>query len=84
MSVKKAVEKGEIHTRTLPACRCVSAMHIGPYEELSSSYKAVTDFIVSHQFTTIIPSREIYHKGPGMLLKGNPQKYETEILIQLI
>jgi len=25
--------------------------------------------------------REIYHKGPGMVFKGNPNKYVTEIVI---
>lgn len=84
VAVKKAIEKGDVHTRMLEACKCVSAIHIGPYEEISNSYKEVMDFIGSKQLVTMVPSREVYHKGPGMLLKGNPQKYETEILLQLV
>ena len=29
----------------------------------------------------VLPTREVYLKGPGMLLKGNPEKYLTEIQI---
>jgi len=32
----------------------------------------------------IEPRREIYIKGPGMIFKGNPQNYITEIAIPLI
>jgi effector-binding domain-containing protein len=28
-----------------------------------------------------IPTREIYVKGPGMIFKGNPNNYLTEIQI---
>jgi len=30
------------------------------------------------------PLMEIYHKGPGMLFKGNPDKYLTELQISVI
>jgi hypothetical protein len=26
-----------------------------------------------------VPTREIYHKGPGMIFRGNPKNYLTEI-----
>jgi len=28
-----------------------------------------------------MPTRELYVKGPGMIFKGNPKKYLTEIQI---
>ena len=28
-----------------------------------------------------MPTREVYLKGPGMIFKGNPNKYLTEIQI---
>jgi effector-binding domain-containing protein len=31
----------------------------------------------------VTPSREIYLKGPGMIFKGNPKNYLTEIQIFL-
>jgi effector-binding domain-containing protein len=33
--------------------------------------------------TAKVPSRELYVKGPGMIFKGNPQKYLTEIQVLL-
>ena len=30
---------------------------------------------------TQLPSREVYLKGPGMILRGNPKNYLTEIQI---
>jgi len=30
-----------------------------------------------------IPTREIYLKGSGMILKGNPKNYLTEILVMI-
>ena len=31
----------------------------------------------------LLPTREVYHKGPGMFFRGNPQKYLTEIQFPL-
>jgi effector-binding domain-containing protein len=30
-------------------------------------------------YTVVSPTREVYLKGPGMIFKGNPRKYVTEI-----
>jgi effector-binding domain-containing protein len=30
---------------------------------------------------TLLPSREVYLKGPGIIFRGNPKKYLTEIQI---
>lgn len=81
--VKKQVNKGEVRSRVLPKQKCVAITHIGPYEELCHSYKAVTDYVNDNKLETILPSREIYLKGPGMIFKGNPEKYETRILIPI-
>ncbi|MBF4692388.1 MerR family transcriptional regulator [Fusibacter ferrireducens] len=81
--VKKEVKKDEVKTRMLPEIRCVKYVHVGPYEHLSNSYKIITDYIKANKLETYTPSREVYRKGPGMLMKGNPEKYETEILIPI-
>ena len=31
----------------------------------------------------LLPSREVYIKGPGMIFRGNPKKYLTEIQIMI-
>ncbi|MCK8061614.1 MULTISPECIES: GyrI-like domain-containing protein [unclassified Fusibacter] len=79
VEVKKKVDKGGVTSRTLKGCKVVSIVHVGPYETLSKSYKAIEDYIIEKGLTSYAPSREIYHKGPGMLMKGNPEKYRTEI-----
>lgn len=81
--IKKAIHKGEVTSRVLKKQKCVSYTHIGPYDKLSVSYKAIADYIKENNLETQIPSREIYLKGPGMLFKGNPDKYETQILMPI-
>lgn len=68
-----------ITIRTLPAGRCISLIHQGPYDKLRCSYEKILSYIKEKGLETEIPSREIYIKGPGMIFRGNPQKYLTEI-----
>jgi DNA-binding transcriptional MerR regulator len=70
-----------ISIRELPGGRCVSLLHKGPYDQLGRSYARVLDYVRAKGHALQLPSREIYHKGPGMIFKGNPQKYLTEIQI---
>jgi DNA-binding transcriptional MerR regulator/DNA gyrase inhibitor GyrI len=78
---KPKAEVPGISIRELPGGRCVSLMHKGPYDQLGRSYARVLDYIRTKGLKPQLPSREIYHKGPGMIFKGNPQKYLTEIQI---
>jgi effector-binding domain-containing protein len=57
----------------------VSLVHQGPYEDLKSVYPKVFEFLREKGYTAMLPTREIYLKGPGMILKGNPKRYLTEI-----
>jgi DNA-binding transcriptional MerR regulator/effector-binding domain-containing protein len=68
-----------ISVRELPGGRCVSLVHRGPYNELGRSYAKISDYIHQKGYHVTIPSREIYIKGPGMIFKGNPKNYLTEI-----
>jgi DNA-binding transcriptional MerR regulator len=79
--IRKAVEKEGIHVRTLPGGRCVSLVHVGPYSELGRSYARVFEYVRTKKLEPRIPSREVYLKGPGMIFKGNPRKYLTEIQV---
>lgn len=83
VAVKKEVSGKDVVTRLLEGGRFASVMHIGPYDKISDSYKAVMDAMQAQGLEAEVPSREIYLKGPGMLLKGNPEKYETEILMKI-
>jgi len=81
--IRKAVEVEGVSVRELPGGRCVSLLHKGPYDELGRSYEKILAYIREKGYQTLLPSREVYIKGPGMILKGNPQKYLTEIQIMI-
>ena len=68
-----------MQSRNLPGGTAVTLLHRGPYETLGESYKRLLDHIKEQNLTVTTPSREIYHKGPGMIFRGNPKKYVTEI-----
>lgn len=84
LEVKSPIKKGDVVTKELEGGKYASLLHIGPYEALSESYKDMMDYIKENKLALNGPAREIYLKGPGMLFKGNPQKYETQILFPIV
>lgn len=74
---------GEINVHELPATRSICLMHLGPYEQLGNSYARILQHIKSGGHQILMPTREIYHKGPGIIFRGNPKKYLTEIQIPI-
>lgn len=81
VSAKARADGVEIHE--VPAGSCLHLLHAGPYEELGRSYAKVLAFAQRGKHNLTLPSREIFHKGPGMIFRGNPRKYLTEIQIPL-
>ena len=73
----KAVEG--ISVRELPGGRCVALVHKGPYEQLGHSYARILTYVKDKGYKIATPTREVYVKGPGMIFKGNPKNYLTEI-----
>ena len=73
----------QIRCYTLPASEVTSIIHRGPYSTLGRSYRQLIDYINETRREIQLPFREIYHRGPGFLFKGNPEKYITEIQITL-
>jgi DNA-binding transcriptional MerR regulator len=71
------VEGAAVHA--LPGGRCVTLVHRGPYEELGRSYERVLRYAKDHGYAVTLPTREVYLKGPGMIFRGNPRNYLTEI-----
>ena len=56
-----------------------SRSYTGPYDQLGRSYAKVLDYVREKGYEVLVPTREIYHKGPGMIFRGNPKNYLTEI-----
>jgi DNA-binding transcriptional MerR regulator len=81
--VRKPFTKEGISVRELPGGRCVSLIHKGPYSEMKRSYEKIFGWINAKGLRPKVPSREIYIKGPGMIFRGNPKKYLTEIQVLL-
>lgn len=79
MPVRKGKDAEGITVKELPGGICVSLIHKGPYDELGRSYSKVLDYIKDKGYKSVLPSREVYLKGPGMILRGNPKNYLTEI-----
>ncbi|MGH4121251.1 MerR family transcriptional regulator [Clostridium sp.] len=81
--ISKQVNDPNITTKELPQIRVVSTRHTGSYESINMAYKAIFDYAQENNINFLIPSREIYIKGPGMIFKGNPSNYITEIIIPI-
>lgn len=81
MPIRKAKKVEGIDVKELPSVLCLSLLHTGPYIELGRTYARAFSLMNERGYKSLIPSREIYIKGPGMLFKGNPKNYLTEIQI---
>ena len=77
--VNKPIETQGISSHILPGGKCVTLIHKGPYEHLSRSYERIYGYVTRKKYRVLLPIREVYVKGPGMLFKGNPKNYLTEI-----
>lgn len=79
MPVRKGEDSGEIRVHELAGGKAVTLIHKGPYDTLTRSYEKISTYVKEHGYEVTLPSREIYVKGPGMILKGKPENYLTEI-----
>ena len=77
--IRKVVEKKGIEVRTLEGGRCLVLTHRGPYQNLGRSYERLFEYVRENELEILPPTREVYLKGPGMIFKGNPKDYVTEI-----
>ncbi len=74
-------EPAGVSVRTLEGGTCLSLVHQGPYDRISRTYARLFQAMRTRSLQPLVPSREVYIKGPGMLFKGNPQRYLTEVQI---
>lgn len=69
-----------ITVKDMPRIKAVCVTHVGSYETMRHAYEAIDRYALEKSLTLQLPFREVYIKGPGMFLKGNPNKYITEIM----
>jgi DNA-binding transcriptional MerR regulator/DNA gyrase inhibitor GyrI len=79
MPVRKGKPADGVDVRELAGGRCVSLLHKGPYQELGRSYAKILAYVKDKGYEIVMPTREVYQKGPGMIFRGNPKNYLTEI-----
>jgi len=82
LPVKKNI-KSKLELKSIKGGGFYTLTHVGPYEKIGSSYAKIFEHIKNNGDTAATPSREVYVKGPGMIFKGNPEKYITEIQIPI-
>ncbi|GAP19885.1 MerR family transcriptional regulator [Leptolinea tardivitalis] len=69
---------------TLPGKRMATIMHKGDYSTIWKAYQKIVDYLNKKDFPIVPPSREIYLRGKGKILPGNPENYLTEIQFPVI
>lgn len=79
--VKGGKSSDGIEVKELAGGRAVTLIHLGPYQELTRSYDRIMRYLDEHHLEAECPTREVYLKGPGLIFRGNPKKYLTEIQI---
>ncbi|MCP4445004.1 MAG: GyrI-like domain-containing protein [Myxococcales bacterium] len=77
--IRKGRSKGEMVVRKLEGGRSVTLIHKGPYSEIGRTYERLFRYVNDKGIRVHKSSREVYCKGPGMIFKGNPKNYLTEI-----
>jgi len=82
LPVKKRINS-KLEFKSLKGGAFFTLIHIGPYEKIGASYAKIFEFIKDSGHSVSAPSREVYLKGPGLIFKGNPEKYITEIQIPI-
>jgi effector-binding domain-containing protein len=81
MPVSKSLKVDGLDVRTLTGGRCLSLIHRGRYNELGRSYERLIRHAQERGYQLQLPCREVYLKGPGMIFKGNPTNYLTEVQV---
>jgi len=79
MPISRGKSIDGVSCRQIPGGLCVCLIHRGPYEQLGNSYAKILQHVKQHGYEIIMPTRELYLKGPGMFFKGDPRNYLTEI-----
>ena len=79
--IRKMIADSSVSCKTLPAVKAVCTTHYGSYETLYLAYKALYNYVNANKLSLLSPSRELYIKGPGMIFRGNPNKYMTKIIL---
>jgi effector-binding domain-containing protein len=68
---------GVVVAGTLPGGRAVSAVHVGPYDTMTSTYAKIEDYFAEHDLTPGPVMWECYLTDPAA--EPDPARWQTEI-----
>lgn len=72
-----------IAVKELPPVKAVCVTHTGSYDTMANAYATIDRHAAEHGIKLQPPFREVFIKGPGLIAKGNPEKYITEIIFPI-
>lgn len=81
VEVRERVAAEGLDCRVLAGGTAVVLLHRGPYEKIGGSYQKLYEHSQEKSLHPLLPTRELYLKGPGMILRGNPKKYLTRLQV---
>ena len=76
------IAAGRMQSRVLPAMTVARTLHVGPYEQLSDAYPAVSGWVTEHGYEVAGPHIERYLDGPGDPIE--PSQYRTELEMPIV
>lgn len=79
--VGREVTAEGILCREIQGGKAATVLHRGPYRELGGSYRRLYEYCRENHLEQRMPVREEYLKGPGMIFRGNPNKYLTKLIV---
>lgn len=71
-------DRGRIHASELPAGKEAHTLHVGPYDQVVTAYKALEQWLDEHGQEPAGPPREHYLNGPDEV--SGPEEYQTEVV----
>lgn len=82
MPVSEDVQaQGDVTVKDIDSCTAASVVVEGPYERIPARYVELLAWLPIQGLTAVGHPREIYLKGPKKDGSGNPEEFQTEILI---
>ena len=79
MPIRRELQIAGLDVRQLPGGRACHSFTAGAMRSWDVPMLEYLRYAKQQNYRIELPTREVYHKGPGMFFRGNPQKYLTEI-----
>ncbi|HAX37599.1 MAG: hypothetical protein A2Y37_05155 [Spirochaetes bacterium GWB1_60_80] len=79
--IRKEISFPQGSCRRIGPGAALCTQHRGPYDSLGGSYRILFELLHARDLLPLVPSREVYLKGPGLIFLRDPKRFVTEIQI---